>query len=75
MGAVPAVQQEEQLGEGQGGAGHGYGGMAWIYLAAAARREERKGKTLGGEAGLLIGARRGSAGCLGGHVCSSSILL
>ena len=29
---------------------------------------ERKGKTLGGEAGLLIGARRGSAGCLGGHV-------
>ena len=32
MGAVPAVQQEEQLGEGQGGAGHGCGGMAWTLV-------------------------------------------
>ena len=30
MGVVPVVQQEEQLGEAQGGAGHGYGGMAWM---------------------------------------------
>ena len=32
MGAVPAVQQEEQLGEAQGGAGHGCGGMAWTLV-------------------------------------------
>ena len=49
------------------------------WLGPTLRRQrgegERKVKTLGGEAGLLIGARRGSAGCLGGHVCSSSVLL
>ncbi|KAF7012676.1 hypothetical protein CFC21_026842 [Triticum aestivum] len=32
MGAVPALEQEEQLGEGQGGAGHGCGGMAWTLV-------------------------------------------
>ena len=32
MGVVPALEQEEQLGEGQGGAGHGCGGMAWTLV-------------------------------------------
>ncbi|XP_037405436.1 uncharacterized protein LOC119268042 isoform X2 [Triticum dicoccoides] len=32
MGDVSVVQQEEQLGEGQGGVGHCCGGMAWTLV-------------------------------------------